>query len=520
MSLPASLTPAKLLFLATGLTGSLLVSLSAQFATVNIADIQAGVHSSADEASWILTVYTMASLAGIVISGLLIRSLGVRRYLILSAITFALAALGCSAPIGLGPMIALRAIQGFVAGGFGPAGFVAVFTVMGGPFLPVGVTLLALVLVLPTVVGPIVSGFVEAWFGWQALFLVQAAIGMMLAFAAYAFAPRQDTNWSVLKTDWTAVVLLSAALAGSALVLNQGTRRFWFESEMIIWVTAVSVAAWAGLAFMVRFSPLPILAPRLLLNRRFAIPTSLYLIFRIGLVVTSYLVPQFLALVQGYRPLEVSELMLWAAIPQLLALPLVWWLMRVLDARTVMALGLLLSAFGAALVVDGTALVAAEQLRLTLVVFATGQLLFLAPALIVGTAAMKPAELPTGSLMFNIASAGGTTIGAGLFSNVVIEREKFHSNVLAEGVSLYSTLDSERISTLAEAFASRVTDDALATAQAAATLASSVRQQAWVLSFNDAFLVVAALLAISAFATVAIGRSPALKQSAEQGSAS
>jgi DHA2 family multidrug resistance protein len=177
----------------------------------------------------------------------------------------------------------------------------------------------------------------------------------------------------------------------------------------------------------------------------------------------------------------------------------------------VMALGLLLSAFGAAIAIDGTALAAAAQFRLTLVVFAVGQLLFLAPALVVGTAAMTPAELPTGSLVFNIATIGGTTLGAGIVSNFVIEREKFHSNVLAEGVTLYSPFDSQRVTSLADAFASRLTDDALATAQAAATLASSVRQQAWVLSFNDAFLVVAALLVISAAAVIAIGRSPALK---------
>ncbi|WP_224680023.1 hypothetical protein [Mesorhizobium sp. BR1-1-9] len=46
-------------------------------------------------------------------------------------------------------MIVLRTIQGFVAGGFGPAAFVAVFMVMGGPRLPLGVTLLAFVLLFP-----------------------------------------------------------------------------------------------------------------------------------------------------------------------------------------------------------------------------------------------------------------------------------------------------------------------------------------------------------------------------------
>ena len=449
--------------------GSLLVSLSAQFASANIADIQGGLFSTPDEASWILTVYTMASFAGIVTSGLLIKTLSIGRYLVVSAAVFAVTALACATAPDLRVMIALRTIQGFAAGGFGPAAFVAVFMVTGGPRLPFGVTLLAFVLLFPGSVGPVVAGFAEDSLGWQTLFLIQAGIGATLALAAWAWVPRQEhPDWSALKTDWIAVILLSLALATLMLVLSQGTRRFWFESDMIVWGAAASIAAWAGFAFLVRFSPIPIMAPRLLVTRKFGIPIALNLVFRVGLVVTSYLVPQFLAVVQGYRPLEIAELMVWAAIPQLLALPLVWRLMHRLDLRVVMALGLALCAVGTALAVDGTALFAAEQFRLTLVVFSIGQLLFLAPAMVVGTTPLKPADLPTASLAFNVTTLGGTTLGVGFVSHFVTEREKFHSNVITENVSLYNALDADRLTTLAGAFANRLVDDNGTTARAVA----------------------------------------------------
>ncbi len=317
MTTPNALTPGKALFLATGLAGSLLISLSAQLPSANVIDIQGGVFSTPDEASWILTVYTMASFAGIVTSGPLIRFLSIGRYLVVSATIFAVAALACATAPDLHVMIALRTVQGFVAGGFGPAAFAAVFMVTGGPRLPFGLTLLAFVLLFPGSVGPVVAGFVEDSFGWQMLFLIQAGIGAALALAARAWVPRQeDPDWSALKTDWVAVILLSVALAALMLVLNQGTRRFWFESEIIAWSTAASVAAWAGFIFLVRFSPIPIISPRLLATRRFGIPIALNLVFRVGLVVIAYLVPQFLAVVQGYRPLELAGLLLWAAIPR------------------------------------------------------------------------------------------------------------------------------------------------------------------------------------------------------------
>jgi DHA2 family multidrug resistance protein len=509
---PNVLTPSKVLFLATGLAGSLLISLSTQLPSANVTDIQGGLFSTPDEASWTLTVYTMASFAGIVTSGPFIRFLSIGRYLTVSAITFAVTALACATAPDIGVMIALRAIQGFVAGGFGPAAFVAVFMVTGGPRLPFGVTLLAFVLLFPGLIGPVVAGFAEDSLGWQMLFLIQAGFGAMLALAARAWVPRQDNpDWSALKTDWIAVILLSLALAMLMLVLSQGTRRFWFESEIIVWCAAASIAAWAGFLFLVRFSPIPIISPRLLATRNFGIPIALNLVFRVGLVVTAYLVPQFLAVVQGYRPLELAELLLWAAVPQFLALPLVWWLMHRFDMRVVMALGLALCAIGTALAVGGTALFAAEQFRPTLVVFAIGQLLFLAPALVIGTSSLKPADLPTASLAFNIATLGGTTLGVGLVSHFVAEREKFHSSVITENVSLYNALDADHLATLAGRFANRLVDDDGTTARAVALLASIARREAWVLAFNDGFLLVVGVLLVGAIGIVAIGRSPPLR---------
>src|SRR5574341_33584 len=222
------------------MAGSLLVSLSAQFPAANIADLQGGLFSTPDEGSWVLTVYTMASLVGVVTSGLFIRTLSIGRYMVVSALVFAAAALACAMGPDLGVMIGLRSVQGFAAGGFGPAAFVAVFMVAGpgGLRLPFLIALLAFVLLLPGTLGPVISSFVEDSFGWQALFLIQAAVGAALAFAARVCVPHKEPDWSGLKTDWAAVILLSVAVATLILVLNQGTRRFWFESDMIAWCTA------------------------------------------------------------------------------------------------------------------------------------------------------------------------------------------------------------------------------------------------------------------------------------------
>ncbi|WP_026186819.1 MFS transporter [Ensifer sp. BR816] len=488
MSTP-TLALRNLLFLATGLAGSFLVNLSAQFATTNIADIQAGLSSTADEGSWILTAYTMASCAGLVTSGILIGTLSIGRYLVASSVLFAAAAFCCATTTDLSAMIAFRSVQGFAAGGFGPAAFVATFMVAGGPRLPYVIIILAFALLLPGTAGPVISGFVEDSFGWRALFLIQAAIGALFALAARLWVPHKAPSWPALKTDWVAITLLSLALASLVLVFNQGTRRFWFESEIIVWGTLVSVVAWIGFVFAVRFSSLPLIAPRLLVTRTFGIPIGLNFLLRAGLVVSLYLVPQFLAIVQGHSPVEISELMLWAAAAHVLALPLVWWFVHLCDLRVVMGLGVALLAFGAVLMVNGTALAAGEQFRQALAIYSAGQLLLLAPAMVVGTGSLKLADLPTASLAFNISNLVGTTFGVGVVSNFVTQRQRFHSDGLAESASLYHAFDADRIYGLGA--------------------------QAWALAFGDGFLAVVIMLTLGTVAVFAIGRSPPLRRPAK-----
>ncbi|APG87719.1 EmrB/QacA subfamily drug resistance transporter (plasmid) [Sinorhizobium americanum CCGM7] len=502
MSTP-TLTRENLLFLATGLAGSFLVNLSAQFASANITDIQDGLLSSADEGSWILTAYAMGSCAGIVTSGLLIGALSIGRYLVASSILFAAAALAGALTSDLGAMVAFRSLQGFAAGGFGPAAFVAVFMVAGGPRLAYVVVILAFALLFSGTAGAAIAGYLSDSFGWRALFAVQAAIGAALALAGRLWVPHKTLNWSALKGHWTSILLLSLALASLMLVLGQGARRFWFASELIVWGTALSVAAWAGFIFVSRSSALPLLAPRLLLTQKFGLPIGLNFLLRAGLAVSSYLVPQFLATVEGHRPLDVSALMLWAAAAQLFALPLVWRFLHLFDLRIAMGTGLVLLVLGTVLMGSEARTSAGDLFHYGLALYSAGQLLLLTPAMVVGTGSLKPEDLPTASLTFNISNLAGTTLGVGVLSSIVAERQKVHSDALAEAEGIYS---------LAGAVAGRVASDAGATVRAAVQIGSAARRQAWALAFGDGFLAIAVMLVLGFVAVVAIGRSPPLSR--------
>ena len=503
---PARLSRDKALFLVTALTGSVLINLTAQFAITNLADIQGALGATADEASWLSTAYLMATVAGVVASVTLIRTFGAGRYFVACALLFASSAWVLAMAESRFVAIAARAVQGFAAGGFGPIAFVAVFTTCVGQRLPFGLSLLAMAILVPGVAGSVLSGLIEDAMGWRSLFLIQFWTGAALAMAGLAWLPRAAVNWPGLRTDWIAIALLCTGLSTLILIVTQGTRHFWLDSDLIVWAVVASGGAWAGFAFLCRWSPLSIISIEALLKRKFGVPILFNLFFRAGLVVTAYLIPVFLVTVHGYRPLQLSGVFAWSLVPQFLVFPLVWRALHWVDSRVLMGAGLALCGVATALAMANTNLVSGEQFRFSMILFGMGQVLFLVPTLLVGAMSLKPAELPTASIVFNVTTVGGGALGVGILSHFVTEREKFHSNVLTEGISLYRTLDADRISAVSDVLGGRTADAALATLRAIAMTASGARREAWVLAFNDGFLLTSAALLIGALGVVAVGR--------------
>lgn len=495
----------------TTLAGSFVANVGAQFVGTHVADVQGSFGASADEASWITTVYTAANFFGFVLSPVLARSIGLRRFFVASALIFAATAWFSAMTTSFPTLLVLRALQGLVGGAFGPIAFMAIFRAWAGsPRLVFGLALLAGVLLVSTNAGPALSGPLENAFGWRALFLVQAAAAVLLVLAGLRWVPAAPLDRAALQTDWVAIFLLALATSSLMVVMSQGTRRFWFDNSLIAWAASVSVGAWIGFAIQHCVSPVRILNARLLLNRRLGVPIALNLVFRTTFSVTVYLIPLLLLQAQAYRPLQAAQAWWWLLLPQLAMFPIAWRLLHRVDARTLMLPGLLIAGLGIGLAAVATNQTGSDQLRLSLVLLGAGQMLFFVPILVIGAGSLKAEEGPTATIAFNMTTVGGTTIGVGLLSHFVNEREKFHSNVLVDHLSWLNPLQGDRLSALAGQWANRSGDDALANARALAQMGSAVRREAWLLSINDGFGLAAVCLLAMVIGIALLSPSPPL----------
>jgi DHA2 family multidrug resistance protein len=381
--------------------------------------------------------------------------------------------------------IALRAIQGLAGGAFGVAAFGLTFRAFGGRNLAFGLMLLTFAQTFPANLGAVLAGYLTSTeVGWPLVYVIEVALALIVFVEALQSSDVLPAfNWRVIgATDWVGYALIASGLGLVIVGVSQGARRFWWDNQMVVATLGL------GLALIAIFVAIEwgrrdgIVDFKLLGRRSFSAAILLNIFFRVGLLTTSYLDPQFLSQLRSYRPLEATEIMWTTALVQLVAFPFTYWLLRHLAPRKVIFLGLACFAAAPALLIGADSRWAGQQFMISHALLGAAAPFFIVPLLVIGTRDVKPSEGASASTFFNGSRSLTQQIGTALLATLIRKREQFHSGALSEAITpARLALDGRSESIQA--------------------LIGRVRTQAFTLAYIDAFLLVAGLLAIAAMLT-------------------
>jgi DHA2 family multidrug resistance protein len=211
-----------------------------------------------------------------------------------------------------------------------------------------------------------------------------------------------------------------------------------------------------------------------------------------------YIVPVYLARIQGYNSEQIGMVLAWTGLPQLVLIPLVPRLMKSLEARLIVGVGFGLFAVSNFMNIYMTRDYAADQLLLPNIVRAIGQALILTPLSAVATAGIEKENAGSASSLFNMMRNLGGAFGIALLQTFETKREQFHSNILVQSVSIDNPAVQARIEDLTRYFASHgISDAAAARHEAIIAVGKLVRQQAHVMGFSDTFFLLGVALTIA-----------------------
>ncbi|UVF22611.1 multidrug efflux MFS transporter (plasmid) [Microvirga terrae] len=484
--------------------GAFMAVLNIQIVNASLADIQGAIGAGIDDGGWISTSYLIAEIVVIPLTGWLAQVFSIRLYLLVNAVLFLAFSIACAFAADLQQMIALRALQGFTGGVLIPMAFTIIITLLPQTKQPVGLALFALSATFAPAIGPTIGGYLTENWGWEYIFYVNLVPGALMVAMLWGSLERAPLNFSLLaRGDWFGIATMAIGLAALQTVLEEGNKDDWFGSPFIVRlsvIAAVSLSLFVTIELAVKH---PLLNLRLLLRRNFGFGILANILLGFALYGSVFILPIYLARVQGYNAEQIGMVLAWTGLPQLLLIPLVPRLMKRFDVRYVIAFGFGLFALSNFMNIHMTKDYASDQLFWPNIVRAVGQALVFTPLSATATAGIEKENAGSASALFNMMRNLGGAVGIAVLQTFLTKREQFHSNILINSVSLLAEATRERIANLTAYFlAHGVSDPAVAAHKAVVAIGLRVRQQANVMAFSDTFFLLGSALVLALVATL------------------
>src|ERR1700726_544397 len=360
--------------------GAFMAVLNIQIVNASLADIQGAIGAGIDDGGWISTSYLIAEIVVIPLSGWLAQVFSVRIYLLTNAVLFLAFSVACAFAQDLPQMIVLRALQGFCGGVLIPMAFTLIITLLPKAKQPIGLAMFAVSATFAPAIGPTIGGYLTENWGWQYIFYVNLVPGAPMLVMLWFSLDRAPMQLSLLRQgDWPGILTMAIGLAALQTVLEEGNKDDWFGSPLIVRLSIIAAIALSLFVVVELTSKGPLLNLHLLVRRNFGFGILANFLLGIALYGSVFILPLYLARIQGYNSEQIGFVLAWTGLPQLLLIPLVPRLMQQLDARIVIALGFALFAASNFLNVHMTLGTAADQLLWPNVIRAVGQALVFAP---------------------------------------------------------------------------------------------------------------------------------------------
>ena len=248
--------------------------------------------------SWVVTAYVLASTITTPLYGKLGDMYGRKKLFMAAIVVFLVGSALAGLSQTMAELIAFRAVQGLGAGGL----MVSAIAIIGDLVSPRErgqyIGYIMAVMMIATIGGPLLGGFITDSFSWRWIFYINLPIGgAALAYlAATLRLPKRRVEHRV---DYLGAVILAVGTTAIVLVSTWGGTEYAWRSPQIVGLGALAVVALIAFLRVEARAEEPILPLHIFRNRNFTLVTSLSFLAGLAMFGAITFLPLYQQTVQG-----------------------------------------------------------------------------------------------------------------------------------------------------------------------------------------------------------------------------
>lgn len=461
---------------------------------VNVAlnDMRGNLGGTLSEVSWVITAYAIGNVIIVPMTSWLSQQFGRRNYFAASIIIFTVASFLCGNADNIWELVFFRLIQGFGGGAL----LVTAQTLITESYPPekrgIAQAIYGLGVIVGPTLGPPLGGYIVDNYSWPYIFYINIPLGIIAAMLTMEFvrSPKFANKKAANEIDWWGIILLAVAVGSLQYVLEKGQEEDWFNDEIILILTVVSVFSFFFFIWREWTYKNPIVNLRVLANGNLRVGTILSFILGFGLYGSTFIIPLYTQATLGWTATQSGMLMVPAAIVTAMMMPVVGQLLqRGVKQQYLVAIGMIFffiySYWGYLILTPDTGKDAFFNM---LIVRGIGLGLLFVPITTLALSTLKGREIGEGAAFTGMMRQLGGSFGVAVITTFIARQNMAHRNDLVTKLDVNNPIVQQRVEGLQRCFMAKGMAPDVALNSGYKILDYTVSKQAQVMSYMDVFL--------------------------------
>ncbi len=481
----ASFRPPNLALTSVGLSlATFMRVLDTTIANVSLPTIAGNLGKSYDQATWVITSFTVCMAITLPLTGYLSRRFGEMKLFIWCTVLFSLASLACGLSESMGVLLFFRAIQGAVSGPLYPVTQSLMIAVYPKDKRGMALALIGMITIVAPIVGPVLGGWITDRYSWHWIFFINVPIGIFACVVAWTQLADMKEKTERPRMDYVGLFSLIIGVGALQLMLDKGNDADWFNSPFIIVLAIVSAIALTVFLIWELTDDDPIVNLRLFRHRNFAAGTLILVLSYSAFFSMGLLLPLWMQRVLHYTAMWSGLALAPVGIFPILLTFFVGKYATRMDLRVLAAAAFMI--FGVTCLMNAgfNAQVDFRSLFEVRLLQGLGTALFFMPVLTILLSDLEGNEIASGSGTSTFLRQLGGSFAAAIVTFVWDRGAVAHHVNLSEQVNPYNRAATHAIKSMGGGN----------TQQALVMLNHTITEQSFQMSFNDLMHVLAFIL--------------------------